>query len=382
MSRTRIHQRTFALPTTFALILALPGVPLCAQALADTDMSGAWKFKETAVFLPNDFGVKKGKATSLVYFRQAGTALHGMAYDKLGKCGLYEAPYEGTRNGIEFSLEAYNVIIDTSDCMAIGEMVSFIDGTLIDGVHADATGSGYAAFWFELDFNLTGTFTRVSGMQSPDDPDGPLGPAVPLALMGSGQPGTEGCHDLAITMLTAPKKVTLSATKPAVVGQVKLAIQNRGQHAEAIEDLAMLQELVAVHLHGIKQLAVKSDSSIKEPAVALHAPPATAFPIVLAPRKTLKLVFDVSFDFALDPLASTKLESHADWSVDAQVRHEALSGHLADDHAADDVAPRSVIPPWTFDCYPDGKIKDKGVGGKKPDKTLGAPVLVDVVLKS
>lgn len=47
----------------------------------------------------------------------------------------------------------------------------------------------------------------------------------------------------------------------------------------------------------------------------------------------------------------------------------------------DDTCPRSVIPPFALDPYPDGKIKDKGCGAPKPDKTLGDPVLTDVVVK-
>jgi hypothetical protein len=37
--------------------------------------------------------------------------------------------------------------------------------------------------------------------------------------------------------------------------------------------------------------------------------------------------------------------------------------------------------PGGYDPYPDGKIKDKGCGGKNPDGTLGGDVLTDVVMK-
>lgn len=40
-----------------------------------------------------------------------------------------------------------------------------------------------------------------------------------------------------------------------------------------------------------------------------------------------------------------------------------------------------VTPPFEVDLNPDGTIKDKGCGEKKDDKTFGAPVLVDVVVR-
>ena len=49
-----------------------------------------------------------------------------------------------------------------------------------------------------------------------------------------------------------------------------------------------------------------------------------------------------------------------------------------DSHPADDSCPRSVTPPYAVDPYPDGKIRDKGCGAKKPDKTRGGEVLIDV----
>lgn len=48
---------------------------------------------------------------------------------------------------------------------------------------------------------------------------------------------------------------------------------------------------------------------------------------------------------------------------------------------ADDMCPRSVTLPFEVDPNPDGTIKDKGCGEKKDDKTFGAPVLVDVVVR-
>ena len=62
------------------------------------------------------------------------------------------------------------------------------------------------------------------------------------------------------------------------------------------------------------------------------------------------------------------------------MNHAALDGE-EDTHPADDLCPRSVIPPFEFDANPDGTIKDVGCGNKNPDKTFGADVLTDVIVK-
>ena len=65
--------------------------------------------------------------------------------------------------------------------------------------------------------------------------------------------------------------------------------------------------------------------------------------------------------------------------MSAQVHRAALGE--PDVHPADDVCPRSVTPPSVVDPYPDGKIHDKGCGAKKPDKTRGGEILIDVTVK-
>jgi hypothetical protein len=71
---------------------------------------------------------------------------------------------------------------------------------------------------------------------------------------------------------------------------------------------------------------------------------------------------------------------HEDYRLIATVDHSALDGQ-ADTDPVDDVCPHSVTPPFRPDPNPDGKLKDKGCGAKKSDKTFGADVLIDVVDK-
>ena len=70
---------------------------------------------------------------------------------------------------------------------------------------------------------------------------------------------------------------------------------------------------------------------------------------------------------------------HEDYQLDAAVSHSALG--TGDEHAADNQCPRTVTPPGEVDPFPNGKIVDKGCGAKKPDKTYGAPIALDVVVK-
>lgn len=84
----------------------------------------------------------------------------------------------------------------------------------------------------------------------------------------------------------------------------------------------------------------------------------------------------VTFGCAND---AAKGVGHEDFSVRARVDHTPLGS--GDAHPADDVCPRSAPAGGVVDPFPNGKIVDKGCGAKKPDKTLGGPVLVDVESK-
>ena len=190
--------------------------------------------------------------------------------------------------------------------------------------------------------------------------------AVPVAAdvtRALGICGTE--NDLAITKLKAPKTVKLSAKKPTKAGAIAVEIQNRSRHAETIPDVATLAALVDV--------TVDSTGACADPIATFRAPKKPKV-IQLKPAKKLKLVFDVTFDCANDP---AKGAGHTDFSVSAHVDRTALGA--PDAHPADDDCPRAVTPPGVIDAFPAKPVLDKGCGGKQPDKTLGAAILVDVV---
>lgn len=180
-------------------------------------------------------------------------------------------------------------------------------------------------------------------------------------------------HDLAVTKITAPKMITLTAKKPARTVQVKVQIQNRSPHSETLEEPAVLDKVLRLTVESWGGTCPPLEPSIRIPQKALK----------LKPKQTLNVVFDVTFDLSCVPdrFKSTPADpGHDDYRYTATVDHAALDGEV-DSHPADDICPRSIISPFEVDPNPDGKIKDKGCGGQNPDRTLGADVLTDMVVK-
>lgn len=172
-------------------------------------------------------------------------------------------------------------------------------------------------------------------------------------------------YDLAVVGVKMPPKVKLLRTRPTAKRLAKITIQNRGVAPLVITDAESLGALVT--------LTAESLGSCGDASVTLHAgKPQKPFPIIVAPKKKANVVFDVLFECVHDPQSG---KGHEDYRLEARVHQDALGG--TDAHAADDVCPRRALDPIA-DPFPDGKIKDKGCGGK--DKQgLGAPILVDVV---
>lgn len=177
-------------------------------------------------------------------------------------------------------------------------------------------------------------------------------------------------NDLAVTKIKAPKTVTLTQNVPARTLRVKVEIQNRSPHAETVPDAATLGKLV--HLN------VGSDGvTCGAAATILHVgKPQKKLPLTLKSKKKLQVLFDVTIDCANDV---AKGAGHEDYRVSSLVSHSALGS--GDAHPADDQCPRTVTPPSEIDPFPDGKLVDKGCGAKKSDKTFGAPILLDVIVK-
>jgi len=169
-------------------------------------------------------------------------------------------------------------------------------------------------------------------------------------------------HDLMVVSITPPKRVTLSESQTNQTKGVKVTIENLGNLVETITDLDMLTNVVT--------LTVESLGVCPSPAKSL-VPPRKGFPVVLAPKKKLTLLYNVAFDCANDPLATTKDADHTDFRYTVTINSVALDGD-ADLQPSNDVCPRPPNP----------AIGDKGCGSKDPvTKQLGADVLSDIIVK-
>ena len=181
--------------------------------------------------------------------------------------------------------------------------------------------------------------------------------------------------DLAVTGLKPPKRITLKASAPTVTKPVKVQIQNRGAAPVVLADAAALAGIVDLD-------AIALAAGCAAPAPTLAPGKANKLPRTLKPKKKATVVFTATFTCAVDPTKTTKKDpGHDDFRWVATVAYQSPEG-AADTHADDDVCPRPALPGGT-DPRPDPKkpIKDTGCGGKFPDKTLGADVTTDAVVK-
>ncbi|MEO6029547.1 MAG: hypothetical protein ABIR79_22000, partial [Candidatus Binatia bacterium] len=175
-----------------------------------------------------------------------------------------------------------------------------------------------------------------------------------------------GGHDLAVLAAKVPRRVALTAKKPSRSVQVKVQLQNRSGHAETIATAEALGALVTLHVHSLGPCTDVTP-------VLRQAPFAKKLPLTWKPKKTLTLVYDARFDCANDASKGTP-----DYEVTARVNHLAIGN--ADAHPQDDVCPRTATP-GSMDPFPDGKIKERGCGVKRADRTLGGPITVDITVR-
>jgi uncharacterized repeat protein (TIGR01451 family) len=177
-------------------------------------------------------------------------------------------------------------------------------------------------------------------------------------------------HDLAVISIKAAKSVTLTSKKTSQIKFVRVTIQNRSDHDETIQNLGVLSNLVTLVVESLGTNCPNPD------AVFLTGPPQRPLPVTLKPKQKFTVIYNVTYDCANDP---AKGEGHEDLRYLAAVHHEAIDG-LPDNHTPDDMCPHNALP-GGIDPFPNGKIKDNGCGSKKPDGTLGADVVTDVVVK-
>lgn len=146
-------------------------------------------------------------------------------------------------------------------------------------------------------------------------------------------------RDFAVTKLKLPRRVSLSVARPVVVKKGSVQLRNQGAGPETIADADALAALLGLAI-------TPTSEACLAPAVE-WVPPKQGFPLVVRPKKKLKLKFLVSWDCVggFETTFTLSLPEDVDPS--------------------DDVCPRPRAG------------ADKGCG-KKP---LGSPLTTDVIQK-
>jgi len=190
-----------------------------------------------------------------------------------------------------------------------------------------------------------------------------------------------GIHDLAVTGIVAPATVKGTA---AISAAVTVTIQNRSDHNETITPTSLDNGISTGLVRLNVSVADNNSAQCQPPAVALNAAKNAAIfgssgSKALAPKQTMSVGYLVTLQ-CTNPLPANSADAtRGDYSYSATVHHDVLDGS-ADIHDEDDVCPRDALPGGIDSLPPPKGITDKGCGAKKPDRTLGAPVVTNVVL--
>ncbi|HXI85210.1 MAG TPA: choice-of-anchor tandem repeat GloVer-containing protein [Verrucomicrobiae bacterium] len=317
-----------------------------------------------------------GDLTKLVSFN----ALNGgdpVARLLLGPDGAFYGTTEVGGSGTNALGTVFKLTISTNSSVTISCVLSPALATNTvntpNTVVATVTSNGVAKSGLHVNFSVlganagqTGSATTSAGGLGTFTYTGTIAGTDAIRAIAGGATGTAtkvwiaavATHDLEVTKLKAPKKITLSATKPNITGKFAVTIQNNGDATEVIPDLGTLANLVTLNIQSL--------GACTNP-VAMLTTPKFVFPFQLAPKKKLNLAYTTIFSCANNPLATTKTATNNDYQTTAVVDLSALSE--TDSTSSNDLCPRP----------PSGS--DPGCGNKTLAGTLGGDVLIDVVVK-
>jgi len=194
--------------------------------------------------------------------------------------------------------------------------------------------------------------------------------------------------DLAVVQITAPATVAVSPNVPATK-PVKVQFQNRSNHAVVLPDASVLGD---GKTSGLVRLAVgvvdNGGGALSEGCQAAGIALDTTKNALLFSRgaKTVNSKAKLTINFLVTYQCSNPLRRNiadptpGDYSYTATVFSLALG--FPDRHPDDDACPHNALAtPFHKDPSPNGTIIDKGCGARKPDGTLGNPVVTDVTKK-
>jgi hypothetical protein len=196
-------------------------------------------------------------------------------------------------------------------------------------------------------------------------------PAEGVALVALTGTAVDPIRDMAVTKITAPKKITSGQTQ-----RVMVEIQNRGVAPVAFTDADLGG--------GFVTLTVTSTDGGDEgcpasaPVVLDTGKNGGALfkkgPKVLPPKGKATIAFQVTYACATAKKAATG----PDYKHVARVFQSVIVG--TDVHSADDVCPHGPVL-GGVDPNPDGTIKDKGCGASVGGGFFGGDVTTEVVAR-
>jgi hypothetical protein len=123
--------------------------------------------------------------------------------------------------------------------------------------------------------------------------------------------------DFAVTKLKLPRRVSLTATRPVVTKKGSVQLRNQGGGEQTIADADALAALLGLAI-------TPTSGACLAPAVE-WVPPKKGFPLVVRPKKKLKLKFLVSWDCVggFETTLTVSLPDDADPSNDVCPRPSA-----------------------------------------------------------
>jgi hypothetical protein len=184
-----------------------------------------------------------------------------------------------------------------------------------------------------------------------------------------------------VTSIVAPIRIRGTT---ALSAAVTVTIQNRSDHDETITPVSLGNGVSTGLVRLSVSIADNDAEQCQSPIVALNGAKngalfGSAGSKVLGPKQKLNVAYLVNLQCTNALPTNTSDSTSGDYSYSATVHREVLDGS-ADIHDEDDVCPRDALPGGVDPLPPPKGIKDNGCGARKPDRTLGAPVVTDVVL--
>lgn len=147
-------------------------------------------------------------------------------------------------------------------------------------------------------------------------------------------------YDLAVTKISAPKKVNLTTAKPEQTKTIRVQIQNQSSQVETIPHAGTLAAML-----GLTVEALDTPADCPDVAAAIVTDN-FSFPLTIKAKAKLTVPFSVTFtpDCIPDPVGLSRSNpGHEDYRLSATVNHLLLDGKLDTDPTDDTLVSSTLI---------------------------------------